>query len=179
MLIKIAAKVLHFYELCKFICRNRIAGRNFMPKQAGIGRFRGRGGFLLQRNTESYYPKSLCIQFVELGFHRGIAGSETFDGHLLQFLIREVEVIAGLDEVLPHFLKMSDGLVYLVDSIGETLVSEAYVTSESVLEGRQFLFEIRHVHLLCFHQSQLSFGVQALLARLAKQRNQRDEERER
>ena len=33
-----AAKVRNFSDICKFICRNRIAGRDFKPIYAGIGR---------------------------------------------------------------------------------------------------------------------------------------------
>ena len=94
----------------------------------------------------------------------------------MQFLIRRTEVIAGFDEVLTHFGQVRNRLIDLINRIGEALVGQAHVARETVLERHQFLFEIRHIHLLRLHQRQFALRVQALLTRLAEERDKRNEE---
>ena len=71
---------------------------------------------------------------------------------------------------------MCNRLVYLVDSGSKALICQPHIATESVLERHQFLFKIGYVHLLRLHDCQLALGVQTLLVRLAKKRNNRHKE---
>ena len=84
----------------------------------------------------------VCVQFIELRFHRRVAVSELLDGDVLGLIVGEAKLAVGGEEGVPGLLQVNDRLVDFVDCGLKLLAGEFVVAGETSFEGFQFLLKI-------------------------------------
>lgn len=105
----------------------------------------------------------LLTGFVKLGFHRGVATGEPFDGEVVGLVVGQAQVVFGADEGVLDLLEMGNGLVYLVDRGLELLAGEAIVAAEGVFESQELVFKVGDIHALAAGNRKLALVVHRLL----------------
>lgn len=83
--------------------------------------------------------------------HCWVTPSQSLDGKVLRFVVREPKIVFRSQKGFLGLLKMVDSLVNLLNGRLEALGGEFVVTGEPALELIEFVLEIRDINMLLLH----------------------------
>ena len=132
----------------------------------------------LSRNIRNlvFYLFDDIVSLIELLLHGGVLIGEFTNGQVFDLAISQTKMIVGLEEVVPHLLKVGYRLIYGCNGILEAVVGVLNVRSELLLKLLQLVLKVGNIDFLALGDSQLASVLQALLGRLNEQGDDGDEE---